>query len=102
MLHGARLSAMELENMKAGLHASTSYLNNAARELGADPSRRDATKLIDYHELRAKKGLPWCRNHLRRKVKDGSFPAPVALSESRIAWIEAEIDDWIRERAAMR
>ena len=30
-----------------------------------------------------------------RKVKDGSFPAPVKISDNRVAWYEHEINDWM-------
>jgi predicted DNA-binding transcriptional regulator AlpA len=32
----------------------------------------------------------------------GEFPEPVPLSRRAVAWIEAEIDQWIAERIASR
>ena len=58
-------------------------------------------RLLTFPQVQAK-GVPWCRDHLRRKAKAGEFPATVSLSDSRIAWIEEEIDAWIAERAAQR
>ena len=58
-------------------------------------------RILTYDQLKAK-GVPYCRVQLRRKVKAGEFPAPISLSDRRIAWIEAEIDAWIAERAALR
>jgi prophage regulatory protein len=40
--------------------------------------------------------------HTMRLVKAGSFPQPVQLGSNSIGWIEAEIDDWLTERAAER
>ncbi len=59
-------------------------------------------RIITFGRLRPEKGIGYSRDHLRRKVRDGSFPTPIPLSESRIGWIEAEIDRWIEERAAQR
>ena len=30
-----------------------------------------------------------------RKVKDGSFPSPVKISDNRVAWYEHEINEWM-------
>jgi prophage regulatory protein len=59
-------------------------------------------KLIDFKQLRPTKGITYCRDHLRRKWKSGEFPKPIAISLSRIAWIESEIDQWLEEKTAAR
>lgn len=59
-------------------------------------------KVISYNYLKSAKGIGYSRDHLRRKVKDGSFPAPVQISESRIAWVEAEVDQWLKAKAEAR
>jgi prophage regulatory protein len=59
-------------------------------------------KLIDFKSLSPSKGINYSRDHLRRKVKAGEFPKPVPLSDCRIAWIEAEVDEWLVARAAER
>jgi predicted DNA-binding transcriptional regulator AlpA len=59
-------------------------------------------KLITFPELKTKKGIPYCRDHLRRKCAAGEFPKPIALSNKRIAWIEGEVDDWIEDGAEKR
>jgi predicted DNA-binding transcriptional regulator AlpA len=58
--------------------------------------------LIVFVELKPKKGIDYSRDHLRRKWKAGEFPAPVSISDRRIAWIESEVDDWIAARIAKR
>jgi prophage regulatory protein len=58
-------------------------------------------RILTFDQLKAK-GVPYCRVQLRRKAKAGEFPAPISLSDRRIAWIEAEIDAWLEQRAAMR
>ena len=52
-------------------------------------------KLIDFKSLGPSKGINYSRDHLRRKTKAGEFPKPVALSDSRIAWREDEVDEWL-------
>jgi len=58
-------------------------------------------KLLDYKRLR-ERGIPYTRVHLARLIKADKFPAPVSLSTKRIAWVEAEIDDWIAKLADQR
>jgi prophage regulatory protein len=55
-------------------------------------------KLLDFKSLGPVKGIGYSRDHLRRKVKAGEFPAPVALSDRRIAWRESEVDAWLASR----
>ena len=46
----------------------------------------------------ADRGIRYSRKHLRRKVRDGSFPPPIQLGERRIAWHEHVIDGWLADR----
>jgi prophage regulatory protein len=41
-----------------------------------------------------------CPASIDRKVKGGTFPMPIRISENRVAWLESEIDAWIAKRAA--
>lgn len=34
--------------------------------------------------------------------RDGDFPLAVQLSERRVAWIESEIQEWVKNRIAAR
>ena len=38
------------------------------------------------------------RAWLYQLVKDGKFPAPIKIGERSVAWVSAEIDDWVQER----
>jgi prophage regulatory protein len=58
--------------------------------------------LIIYPELKTKKGIPFCRDHLRRLWKKGKFPRPVDVGPGRLAWVEEEIDAHIAEIVAKR
>lgn len=44
--------------------------------------------------------VPFSNATLWRKVKDGSFPAPVKLSPRVTAWEVSKIRQWIAERAS--
>jgi predicted DNA-binding transcriptional regulator AlpA len=57
-------------------------------------------KLISFAQLAPAKGIPWSRDHLRRKIKHGEFPPPISLSAKRIAWTEESVDRWMAEKAA--
>jgi len=60
-------------------------------------------RLLNYAQLRQKMGDGfYVRDHLRRLVKEGKFPAPVPISDRRIAWIEDEVDAWLAARVAQR
>jgi prophage regulatory protein len=59
-------------------------------------------RLLTFEELQRQKGIPYCRDHLRRKVKAGEFPKPVDLGARRIAWIEEEIDAHLERVVANR
>lgn len=58
-------------------------------------------KLLDHAALRDR-GVPYGKVQLWRLEKAGKFPKRVALSPSRIAWIESEVDAWIKKRVAAR
>lgn len=54
------------------------------------------TRLLRMSEVKARTGLS--RSTIRRWVKRGLFPPPIRLGERVVGWIEAEVDQWIRER----
>jgi prophage regulatory protein len=55
---------------------------------------------IRLGEVKARTGLS--RSTLYAYIRDGRFPAPVAISARCVAWVEGEIDGWIAERIASR
>lgn len=56
-------------------------------------------RLIRRKEVQAKTGLGVSSIYALMKV--GKFPKSLYISERRVAWIEAEIDQWIAERIAV-
>jgi predicted DNA-binding transcriptional regulator AlpA len=56
--------------------------------------------ILSRRDLAEKKGIPWSREHIHRKVKAGEFPAPFKLTSRGLNyWDEAEIDEWLEQRA---
>jgi prophage regulatory protein len=57
----------------------------------------DLPKIITPDELPGR-GIRYSRMHLRRLIKAGQFPAPVALSANRIGFVETEVAEWLLSR----
>lgn len=58
-------------------------------------------RLLSYEDLKAK-GVPYTKGHLWRMIRAEKFPKPVKLGEARNAWVETEIDEWIKDRVVAR
>ena len=65
-------------------------------------SENNETKpsFIRLEQVKARTGLS--RSTLYAYIREGRFPAPVAISERCVAWVEGEIDGWMAERIASR
>ena len=59
-------------------------------------------RLVTSNQLRPEKGIVYSRDHLRRKCAAGEFPKPIALSDRRIAWVESEIEEHLKQLASQR
>ena len=57
------------------------------------PSRGGIHGFLKEKEVCERASL--ARARLWRKVKEGTFPAPVKLSNGRVAWYELEVTEWI-------
>jgi hypothetical protein len=64
---------------------------------------RPVLKVLLQRDLEFK-GIPWCRQHILRKIKAGEFPPPDGkTSDAPLApnfWFESTIDAYLRRRAA--
>lgn len=58
-------------------------------------------KLLDRNGLK-EKGVRYSKFHLWRLEKEGRFPKAIKIGGGRKAWIESEVDDYIRARIAVR
>lgn len=59
-------------------------------------------RLITMKALREEKGVPFSRQWIHRLVKDGQFPKPIQCGANRIAFLESEVDTWIKDRMENR
>ncbi len=64
---------------------------------GATETQR-VTRLIRLPEVQHRVGLG--RSTIYRWMSEGKFPKPVQLGGYAVAWIDAEIDEWIISRVA--
>ena len=58
-------------------------------------------KLLRLPDLR-RRGITWSRQHIDRQIKKKRFPKPVKVGENTNAWIDSEIDDWLKALMAER
>ncbi|MCY3808963.1 MAG: AlpA family transcriptional regulator [Gemmatimonadetes bacterium] len=57
---------------------------------------RGQVRFLRLPEVLARTGLS--RSTIYVRLEQGRFPRPVSLGARAVGWIEAEVDDWIRER----
>lgn len=58
-------------------------------------------KILTYRHL-ASFGIPYSREWLRQLEARGEFPKRVQLGPNSIGWVEAEIAEWLAEKAESR
>lgn len=54
------------------------------------------TRFLRLPEVQDRTGLS--RSTIYVRLGQGRFPRPVSLGERAVGWVEAEVDEWIRER----
>lgn len=64
-------------------------------------SASSTTILLTRNDLR-NRGISYSNPHLIELERRGRFPCRVTLSPAKVAWIEAEIDQWLNRRIASR
>lgn len=55
-------------------------------------------KLLSIGQVRER--VPLSRQEIYRRIKAGSFPRQIPLGPQRVAWREADIEEWILQRIA--
>lgn len=58
--------------------------------------------LVSKKELKTVVGIPYSSQHIARLEKAGQFPQRIRLGECRVAWVYAEVCQWINDRIARR
>ncbi|WP_252973530.1 helix-turn-helix transcriptional regulator [Vibrio navarrensis] len=57
-------------------------------------------RLIRFQEVLAMTGLS--RSSMYRFIEENQFPAQVQLGDRAVAWVESEVQEWIRLRVLNR
>ncbi|MDE0357254.1 MAG: AlpA family transcriptional regulator [Gammaproteobacteria bacterium] len=65
-----------------------------------EPKTTPPVRVLRLPEVMARTGLS--RSTIYRWRLAGRFPQPIPLGERCVGWIEAELDEWLRERTAER
>ena len=58
--------------------------------------KQGQVRFLRLPEVLARTGLS--RSTIYVRLDEGRFPRPVSLGGRAVGWIEAEVDEWIRER----
>jgi prophage regulatory protein len=70
-----------------------------AHHAANSPDRPD--RILRWRETCERIGVS--RTTLWRMINRGAFPAPIPLSSpAAVGWIEREVEDWLKQRAAAR
>ncbi|MBV8656588.1 MAG: AlpA family transcriptional regulator [Burkholderiales bacterium] len=59
-----------------------------------------ALRMLRRPEVERLTGLS--RSTIYQFISEGRFPAPVRLSARAVAWVDAEVDDWLRAQLDKR
>lgn len=55
-----------------------------------------ATSILRLPIVKQRTGLS--RSTIYLRMADGCFPKPVSLGGRAVGWVEAEVDDWLRQQ----
>ncbi len=61
-----------------------------------ESKRQVAGRFLRLPEVMARTGLS--RSTIYVRLEQGCFPRPVSLGSRAVGWIEAEVDEWMRQR----
>lgn len=55
-----------------------------------------ATRILRLPIVKARTGLS--RSTIYVRVSEGRFPKPISLGNRAVGWVEAEINDWLKQQ----
>jgi len=55
-----------------------------------------AEAILRLPDVKARTGLS--RSTIYLRIAEGSFPKPVSLGGRAVGWIEAEVNDWLKQQ----
>jgi prophage regulatory protein len=59
-------------------------------------------QVVSKKELRTVCGIPYSPQHIARLEAADRFPKRIRLGQNRVAWLLAEVEEWLDERIAKR
>lgn len=66
----------------------------------SEPESIPGDCLLSVSQVQAKTSLS--RSHIYRMVAAKKFPAPVQVSDARVAWWLSEVDEWTKARPRVK
>jgi len=69
-------------------------------EQQTEPRTTSQIRFVRLREVMARTGLS--RSTIYVWVAEGRFPKPVPLGARSVGWIESELEEWLRDRIAVR
>ena len=85
---------------RPGAQARRTRKSRAETENAMERRTRPPTRFLRISEVQARTSLG--RSTIYRWSAEGRFPRPVWLSGRVVRWVEAEVEEWLRERIAER
>ena len=81
---------------KPSSRARRTRRSRAMTEQPIEQRTNPPTRFLRRPEVTARTGL--ARSTIQVRLAEGCFPRPVSLGSCAVGWIEAEVDEWMRER----
>ena len=81
---------------KPSSRARRTRRSRAMTEQPIEQRTNPPTRFLWRPEVTARTGLS--RSTIQVRLAEGRFPRPVSLGSRAVGWIEAEVDEWIRQR----
>jgi len=63
-----------------------------------EQKKQGQVRFLRLPDVMARTGLS--RSTIYVRLEQGRFPRPVSLGSRAVGWVEAEVDEWMRERIA--
>ena len=95
---GARAPPRPERGRGSSSRARRTRRSRAMSEQPIEQRTNPPTRFLRRPEVTARTGLS--RSTIQVRLAEGRFPRPVSLGSRAVGWIEAEVDEWIRERIA--
>ncbi|MDB2423363.1 AlpA family phage regulatory protein [Paracoccaceae bacterium] len=65
-------------------------------------SERQPNLLVWIRASEIQSLVPYSLNHILRLENAGEFPKRVRIGANRVAWLQSEVDEWLKNKLAAR